>query len=117
MASVITGAFPTGEKKLSLKGTISYTSFQITLTDLDFFTSFPWILNITIPAISLCNGVSSLKHVQFYFKLQMGLPSGNITMTIQYTNAQVTYTVHISHKIKPLKTDKTKKNKPARKVT
>jgi hypothetical protein len=25
------------------------------------------------------------------------LPGGSITMTIQHTNAQVTYTIHVSH--------------------
>jgi hypothetical protein len=56
--------------------------------------------------------------IQTYFKLKNGfLPGGSITMTIQHTNTQVTYTIHISHKITPLKTSKTKKNKSAHKAT
>jgi hypothetical protein len=38
------------------------------------------------------------------------LPGGSITTTIQHTNTQVTYTqIHISHKITPLKTNRTEK--------
>jgi uncharacterized membrane protein len=36
--------------------------------------------------------------VQIYFKLQMGVLPGNcITTTIEHTNAEVIYTIHISH--------------------
>jgi hypothetical protein len=35
--------------------------------------------------------------IEIYFKLQMGFYPGSITITIQHTNVQVTYTIHISH--------------------
>jgi hypothetical protein len=47
-----------------------------------------------------------------------GFPGGSITTTIQHTNTHVTYTqIQISHKITPLKTNKTKKNKSAYNAT
>jgi hypothetical protein len=35
--------------------------------------------------------------MQIYFKLQMVFTHGSITTTIQHTNTQVTYKIHISH--------------------
>jgi hypothetical protein len=64
-------------------------------------------------------------HVQIYFKLQMGFTRWQYhcdKTTHKYIshihNAHIAYTqVHISHKIPPLKTNKTKKNKSALKAT
>jgi hypothetical protein len=61
-----------------------------------------------------------IQNYSVYFQLQMGfLLGGSITTTIQHIHTQVTYTIHISNKITPLKTNKQNKteNKSAHKAT